>query len=152
MSNELKNRLWKIMHEQGSVMVGLSKNDEHSEPMHAQVDEDIANNLWIFTTKDNRVAEGGSSTLQFVAKNHDIFACLRGQLIEEKDKTMLDKFWSSGVEAWYENGKTDKNLLLMRFELESAEIWTQEPSITGMLKLSTGAKVSASELGEHTLA
>ena len=40
----------------------------------------------------------------------------------------------------------------MRFELESAEIWTQEPSITGMLKLSTGAKVSASELGEHTLA
>lgn len=151
MSNELKTQLWKTMQEQGSVMVGLRKNDEHSEPMYAQVDTDNLNCIWFYTTKDNRAAEGGKSMLQFVSKKHDIFACLKGQLVEEKNNAIKDKFWSSGVEAWYKSGKADENLLVLRFDLDSAEIWTHDPNISGILKLATGVKVSAEEVGEHTV-
>ncbi|MDP5031568.1 MAG: pyridoxamine 5'-phosphate oxidase family protein [Paraglaciecola sp.] len=151
MSNELKKELWDNITEQGFVMVGLSQTDQHSEPMHAHVDKSKPHSLWIYTTKDNRVATGGKSMIQFVSKGHDLFACMLGQLSEESDTSLIDKFWSSGVEAWYENGKEDDSLLMMRFDLNNAEIWTQDASITGKIKLATGATVEPEDLGEHAV-
>lgn len=149
MSKELKKQLWKTIQEQGTVMVGLSKDGLHSEPMQAQVDKNNENSLWFYTFKDNRVAEGGKSMLQFVGKKHEIFSCMGGQLTEEKDSAKIDKFWSKDIEAWYKDGKSDKNLLMMRFDLDDAEIWTRDPSLAAKLKMATGASISANEAGDH---
>lgn len=151
MSNELKKQLWEDIADQGSVMVALSNNNEHSEPMHAHLDPEYLRSLWLYTTRDNRVAAGGKAMIQFVSKDHHLFACMQGQLVEETNKAMLDKFWSKGVEAWFEGGKTDKNLLMLRFDLNQAEIWTRDVSISGMFKLATGVTLQANELGQHTV-
>ncbi|MDU0352937.1 pyridoxamine 5'-phosphate oxidase family protein [Paraglaciecola aquimarina] len=151
MSNELKKQLWDDLADQGSVMVGLSHHCAHSEPMHAHVDKDRENCFWIFTKKDNRIAAGGKAMVQFVSKGHDLFACVMGTLVAEVDDSKVDQFWSTGIEAWYAKGKDDPGLLLMRFDLIDGEIWTNDPSFTGMLKLATGAKVTGKELGEHTV-
>src|SRR3546814_8861430 len=73
---------------------------------------------------------------QFAAKGHELFACISGTLVSESDRTVLDKLWSNSIAAWYEGGKDDPKLVLLRFDLDDAEIWTADPGIKGMFKRS----------------
>ena len=148
---DLYNQLFNALNIEHEVMVGLRKNAEHSEPMHAHVDLDFDTKLWFYINDDNRVASGGRTMVQFVSKEHKLFACMSGQLKQEKDRSVIDKFWSNEVEAWFEQGKEDPKLKMMRFDIDSAEIWTRSPSFTGALKLAAGAKVEPSDVGEHAL-
>ena len=149
MSNSLRTKMWKAMAESPIFMIGLNKNADHSEPMHAQLDKDASGHFWFYTTKDNRIAEGGKAMAQYSSIDHELFACIGGHLVEETDQDIIDKYWSKKVEAWYKEGKTDPSLKMMRFELDNAEVWTQDPSFVGMLKLSTGATIAPHEMGEH---
>jgi general stress protein 26 len=151
MSQQLLNLLWKSIQEDGQVMVGLQKNAEHSEPMHAYLDENVEDRLWLIMKKDNRVADGGKSIVQYIGKDHKLFASITGELVEEKDQSMLDMFWSNAVEAWFDEGIDDPNLHFMRLDLNSVEIWSKNPTFTGALKMSTGAKVDPEDAGDHTL-
>src|SRR3546814_13989965 len=89
---------------------------------------------------------------QLAAKGHELFACISGTLVSESDRTVLDKLWSNSIAAWYEGGKDDPKLVLLRFDLIDAEIWTADPGIKGMFKLATGMAMKDGELGEHATA
>ncbi|WP_158969455.1 pyridoxamine 5'-phosphate oxidase family protein [Paraglaciecola sp. L3A3] len=149
MSADILNTMWQKLADSPLVMVGLNNNSEHSEPMRAQLDENAKGHFWFYTTIDNRIAQGGSAMLQFASKDHELFACIAGQLVAETDEQIIEKYWSSSVEAWYKEGKKDPKLSMMRFELDSAEIWTVDPSMVGLIKLTTGATLSAEEMGSH---
>jgi len=86
---------------------------------------------------------------QFSAKGHDLFACISGTLVHESDRAILDKLWNNSIAAWYEGGKDDPKLVLLRFDLDNAEIWTADPSIKGLFKLATGLTMKEGELGQH---
>ena len=150
MSQELYSELFAAIKDENQVMVGLRKNAEHSEPMSAFVDLDDDNKLWFYMAQDNRVAAGGRTTVQYVSKEHTLFASMIGQLVEETDTVIIDKFWSNAVAAWFEGGKDDPKLKMMRFDIDSAEIWTKDPTFTGALKLASGAKVDPEDVGQHT--
>jgi general stress protein 26 len=151
MSQQLLNLLWEGIREEGQVMVGLQKNAAHSEPMHAYLDENSDDRLWLIMKKDNRVANGGKSIVQYIGKNHKVFASMTGELVEEKDQSMLDMFWSNAVEAWFDEGIDDPELHFMRLDLKSVEIWSKDPTFTGALKMSAGARVDPEDAGDHTL-
>jgi len=87
--------------------------------------------------------------VHFASKGHDVFACIRGMLTVESRKEIIDKYWSNPVEAWFEKGKEDPSLLMLRFELEDAEVWDADPSLKGMFKMLTGKTVKPNEMGEH---
>lgn len=150
MSNDVTNQMWKKLAKSPYVMIGLNKNAEHSEPMRAQLDEDAQGHFWFYTTTDNRIADGGKAMAQFASLEHELFACIVGNLVEETDDEVIDRYWSKPVEAWYEDGRQDPKLKMMRFELDSAEIWSVDPSFTGLIKLSSGATLSADEMGKHS--
>lgn len=149
MSDNVKNAMWEAMSSSPNVMVSLIGKNAHSEPMRAQLDKHASSEFWFYTTKTNRIAEGGDAMVQFSSKGHDVFACIRGTLVEETRQNIIEKYWSNGVEAWYENGKADPNLLMLRFNLIDAEIWQANPSLKGMYKLMTGKTISSDEMGEH---
>lgn len=151
MSQELYNQLINAISQEGETMVGLRKNAEHSEPMYAHVDKENDTSLWFYMNKDNRISSGGKSMIQFVSKDHKLFACMCGQLTEETDTNYIEKFWSNPTEAWFEGGIDDPTLLMMRFELQSAEVWTKSPNLTGVMKLASGAKVEPEDVGDHTV-
>jgi len=151
MSQELYNELFNAISQESEVMVGLQLNAAHSEPMYAHVDKDRDTNLWFFMANDNRVASGGKSMIQFVSKDHKLFACMSGDLVEETDPDTLEKFWSNSTEAWFEGGIDDPKLHMMRFELQNVEIWTKTPNLTGALKLASGAKVEPEDVGDHAV-
>lgn len=133
------------------VMVGLMGTDEHSEPLTAQIDEDQPNALYFFVGKDNRAAGGGDAMAQFVSKGHDVFACLHGSISPDNDPAQIDKLWNNHVEAWFPGGRNDPNLLLLRFDIDSAEIWESDISLAGRVKMMFGGKIDASDEGTHAV-
>lgn len=149
MSDRIEKKMWEAMADSPFLMLHLQSTRDHAEPMTVQLDENADGAVWFYTTKDNRVADGGRAMAQFVSKDHKLFGCIAGTLTEETDPAVIDKHWSRHVEAWYEGGRKDPNLLMMRFELGDAEIWTHDPTLKGRFKLMTGQEVSPEEVGDY---
>lgn len=130
------------------VMLGLM-DGQHSEPMTAQLDDDQPNTLFFFAGRDNRAAKGGDAMAQFVGKGHDFFACLAGTLTPDNDPAQKDKLWNNQVDAWFPNGKADA--LLLRFDIDSAELWETDISVSGRLKMLFGGTIKPSELSSYAV-
>lgn len=148
MSDDIKKQFWKALADSPFVMIGRDGYG-HSIPMNAQLDKDADGAFWFFTTDDNRLASGGPAMAQFASKGHDLFACISGTLVRESDHAVLDRLWTNGIAAWYDGGKDDPHLVLLRFDLSDAEIWTADMGAKGLFKLITGMKVEPGEMGKH---
>jgi len=148
-AQKLKEHLWARMSDSPFMMMGLTGGGQHSEPLTVQLDRDQVDTLWFFIGKDNRLAGGGAAMGQFVSKGHDFFACLAGRARIDNDPAMIDKLWSTTVEAWFPGGKSDPNLALLRFDIDEAELWEADVSLTGKLKMLFGGKIRPSEEGSH---
>ncbi len=135
---ELEHKFWKHLNSDKTLMLGLAgREDGHTRPMTA-ITEDGADHgpLWFFTSNDSEIVKlgGGRATAAYVSKGHDLFATIHGTLVVDTNPAMVDRLWNSHVAAWYEGGKTDPKLALLRFDLESAEIWEDASSIVAGLK------------------
>jgi general stress protein 26 len=130
-----------------SPFIMLGMDGEHSEPMNTKLDEDQPNTLFVFSGPDNRAAKGGPAMVQFVGRGHDFFACLAGTVSQDHDQTTFDKLWDNRVEAWFPNGKADA--VLLRFDVDSAELWETDVSVTGRVKMLFGGTISAEESSSH---
>lgn len=151
---EIMQNLWSEMGKSPFVMLGIPAQAAHSEPMTAQFDDDNPSSLWFYTSKDNRIVSGMAGNTvamaQYASKGHDLFACISGTLSVEMDRSKIDKFWSNAVEAWYDGGKADPSLLMIRMDLRSAEVWKSDMSIAGKIKLMFGGDIDREDMaGKH---
>lgn len=149
MSEDIKEQFWKALADSPVVMVGLTGSRDHHLPMHAMLDEHARGAFWFFTVRDNRIAAGGAAMAHFASRKHDLFACIAGTLTQEHDRAVLDRLWNNAVAAWYDGGKDDPRLLLLRFDLQDAEIWTAAVGIVGAFKMATGLSMKPSNVGDH---
>jgi general stress protein 26 len=141
---ELEQKLWKALHSDRTVMLGLDGLENgHTRPMTAQAEGDKSP-LWFFTSKDNELVKllGASekrAIATFTAKGHDLFATIQGTLRLDNDRNTIDRLWNRYVAAWYKEGKDDPTLALLRLETANAEIWLNGSSIVAGVKLLLGA-------------
>ena len=149
MKKELVQDFWHAFEKSPFIMIRCEDAGGHAEPMTAQLDADARHTIWFFAARGNRIAAGGKAMGQFAAKGHDLFACLAGTLVEETDPARFDKRWSKQVEAWFPGGRNDPNLMMLRFDIEDAEVWTVEPGLLGTFKMLTGDAIRTSEMGQH---
>jgi len=153
MSSEIKEDFWHAIAKSPFLMVRLNDSHDHALPMTAQLDRDLGpargGAIWFFTAKDNRLAAGGPAMAQFVSKGHDLFACLGGTIVEERNEGVIDRFWSNAAAAWYDGGRSDPNLLMLRMDLNDIEIWEADAGIKGLFKMITGQKIKPGEVGKH---
>ncbi|MGR6328652.1 pyridoxamine 5'-phosphate oxidase family protein [Sphingomonas sp. XXL09] len=147
---EIADKFLSKLHDSPFVMIGLT-NGEHSEPMTAQLDDSQPNTLFFFAGKDNRIARGGDAMAQFVGKGHDFFACLAGTVSQAKDHAQIDRLWNNQVEAWFPGGKEDPNLTLLRFDIDSAELWETDISLSGRVKMLFGGTIRGDESSSHAV-
>ncbi len=146
---DIRERFWLEMSSSPFLMVGLIGSTEHSLPMTGQLDPQANHCFWFYTKKDNRLAPGGPAMAQFVAPDHSLFACIEGTLVTETDPAIIDRYWSKEVEAWYPQGKDDPNLLMLRYELGTAEIWRADLSLKGAFKQLFGGDVRQEMRNKH---
>jgi general stress protein 26 len=140
--DELQSKFWKALDSDRTMMLGLDGvEDGHARPMTAQFENDHGP-IWFFTTKDHRLVRlldrGDRAIATFASKGHDLFATLHGRLSVDNDPAVIDRLWNRFVAAWFEGGKTDPKLALLRLDAERAEIWGDASSIVAGVKLLLG--------------
>jgi general stress protein 26 len=158
---ELEQRFWKALKSDMTMMLGLNGvEDGHARPMTAQVDGE-GGPIWFFTAKDTALVEdltnGDRAIATFASKGHDLFATVHGSLRVDNDPGMIDRLWNPFVAAWYEEGKNDPKLALLRLDAERAEIWLNGSSLVAGVKALLGVdpkkdyrdKVAEVELGHN---
>ena len=79
----------------------------------------------------------------FTSKGHDLFATVHGSVSLDRDRATIDLLWNRFVAAWYEGGKDDPRLALLRLDAERAEIWLDASSLLAGIKLLLGADPKA---------
>jgi len=141
---ELEQKFWKSLKSDMTVMLGLDgAEDGHTRPMTAQVEEERGP-VWFFTSVDNKIAQqvgagsGKRATFAFSSKGHDLFASVQGGLRVDKDRAVIDRLWNPFIAAWFEGGKDDPKLTLLRLDAEHAEIWLNGSSIVAGVKMLLG--------------
>jgi general stress protein 26 len=151
MNKDIREEFWHAMEKSPIVMIKLEGGSGHAEPMTTQLDKDAHHTVWFYARRTNRIASGGKAMAQFASKGHDVFACIDGTLVEETDASRKAKHWDNAAEAWFPGGKDDPSLIMLRFEINDAEVWTADPGIVGTFKLLTGSKIKAEQAGEHAV-
>lgn len=141
---EIEEKFWKALKSDMTVMLGLTGQEGgRAQPMTAQMgDRDGRGPIWFFSAKDVDLVQAikGSSPamIHFASKGHDLFASVEGGLVIDNDKATIDRLWNPFAAAWYEGGKEDPKLRLLRFDPEAAQIWLNENSLFAGIKMLLG--------------
>jgi general stress protein 26 len=146
---EIKEKFWKALKSDRTMFLGLAEGDDgHARPMTAQLDDDgLEGNLyhgpiWFFTSTDNhlyqQITAGSRAMAHFTSKGHDVWATVHGSLSQSHDRAVIDRLWNRFVAAWYEGGKDDPKIALIRLDPEKAEIWIDASSMVAGIKMLLG--------------
>jgi len=139
---ELEAKFWKALKSDMTMMIGLDGSKIIPRPMTAQLEGDTGGPIWFFTAKDTELVRGGAggdrATATFVSKGHDLFATVQGKLHVDNDRAVIDRLWNRFVAAWFEGGKDDPKLTLLRFDPDQAEIWLDASSVVSGIKMLLG--------------
>lgn len=135
---ELEAKFWKALKSDMTLMLGLDGvEDGHARPMTAQFEEDRSP-IWFFASTENALVQklpmGDRAIATFVSKGHDIWATIHGSLKLDNDRATIDRLWNPYAAAWYEHGKDDPKLALLRLDAEKAEIWEDGSSLVAGVK------------------
>ena len=139
---EFEQLFWKALKSDMTMMLGLDGvEDGHTRPMTAQV-EGESGPIWFFTSSENdlvsETSESSRAIATFVSKGHDLFATVHGSLRLDTDREAVDRLWNPFVAAWFEGGKDDPNLQLLRFEPDAAHVWLNDNSVFAGVRLLLG--------------
>lgn len=136
---EIEQKFWKAIRSDMTAMIGLNGDD--ARPMTAQFDGDNKV-IYFFTAKDTelppKLKRARKATLTYASKGHDVFATVSGTLRIDNDPATIDRLWNRFVAAWFEKGKDDPKLTLLRFDPGEAEIWIDASSLMAGIKMFLG--------------
>lgn len=134
---KIEARFWKSLAAERVMMLGVDGvEDGFARPMIVQIDEERSP-LWFFTSSENHIVEAlnqGRRAIATFADKGELYASIQGSLSLSQDRAMIDKLWNPQVAAWYEEGKDDPKLRLLRFDAERAEIWLDGSSLVAGIK------------------
>ncbi len=146
MSNEqdIETKFWKALKADRTIMLSVpSDATALPRPMTALIDGDGPGPIWVFTARQNALVKdlhpGAESVFTLASKGHDLFASVDGILSIDNDPVVIDRLWNPFVAAWYKGGKSDPDLVLLRFDAQHAEIWLDGSSLVAGIKMLFGS-------------
>jgi general stress protein 26 len=139
---DIEAKFWKALKSDMTMFLGLDGvEDGHARPMTAQIEGD-SGPIWFFAATDNaivqKLGQGNRAMAHFVSKGHDVWATLHGNIALDSNRATIDRLWNPFVAAWYEGGKDDPKLALLRFDAEEAQIWLNENNFLAGIKMLVG--------------
>ena len=96
----------------------------HSRPL-ALLDTEFEGTLWFFTQHPSPKTDDIASDPQVNVALTDgkSYLSLAGTASVDHNPTRIDQLWNPMVEAWFENGREDPTVALLRVDTTSAEFW-----------------------------
>jgi general stress protein 26 len=137
------DRIGTLIHKARTAL--LTTVDEHgrlvSRPMVAQ-EREFDGDLWFFTEDpSHKTAEVRANPEVNVAlESGKGWLSLSGRAEVVRDPARIDELWSASAQAWFEHGREDPAVALLKVTAHSAEYWTSdEPRPVVLLKYARAA-------------
>lgn len=147
---ELKQKFWRALADSPFVFLERKAQPGDAVVMTAKLDKNANSAIWFFSKRDHHLAQMGPAFCTFASKDHKIFARFEGTLSEETSRERLEKEWDRQTAAWYDEGKDDPNLLMLRMDLGGAEIWDSDLGFYDNTKMLLGGDVRKEAAEHHT--
>ncbi|WP_166434028.1 pyridoxamine 5'-phosphate oxidase family protein [Roseovarius spongiae] len=151
MSDDLATEFWKRA---GKVTAGmLSASGAPPRPMaHQTRDGDQA--LWFITANGTDIADAaaeGARAQHIIACGHGhLYAAIDGTLSVEHSKPVLDDIWSPLAAAWFDEGREDRDVCLVRFTPSQAEVWTTDGAAKTLFEMTRASVANERpDVGAH---
>lgn len=108
----------------------------HTRPMTTQ-EVDDEGNFWFFSPKDSpknqEITNDARVQLLFANTSESEFLTVYGRATILDDRKKIEEMWSPMARAWFDKGKDDPNLSLLRVTPEEVYYW--EPKHNKMMTL-----------------
>jgi general stress protein 26 len=111
--------------------------------------------LWFISAQGTSAVKAlatGPAPAQYQIASGDgqIYARIDGEASLSSDTEKLDELWTAVADSWFEEGRRDDDVRLIRVALTEAEVWTT-PGKIGFLYEIAKAQVSDDkpDMGEH---
>lgn len=148
-ADELKTEFWKALDSSPFLFLQLDGQPGTAVPMSPQLDKDANSSIWFFTHTKSDFCKLGPVTATFQGKGHEMFARFTGTLSRETSQERFNQFWNNFVEAWYDGGKDDPDIVFLRMDLGEAEIWNGDIGLLNTAKMALGMNVHEEAEKEH---
>jgi general stress protein 26 len=107
-----------------------------SRPL-AVLDREFDGDLYFFTmepsAKTDQVA--ADSQVNVSLQGGDDYLSIAGTASVTRDQALIDELWNPYAEAWFEQGRQDPAVALLKVHAESAEYWTMDsPKPVNLIK------------------
>jgi general stress protein 26 len=153
----LRDALFDGLQSERAGMLGVSGTGDHMQPMTHFTDRE-AGCLWFITSRETDLAsqlEGGGRGAHFTLTSGDgkLYACIYGVLERVENPAKLEELWSPMASMWFDGGKDDPDVLLLRMRLDEASVWLNEAGALrfGMEMLRGATSDHDPDVGEHGL-
>ncbi len=130
-STDPRSAVFKVLDGVRAGMLGLTGGGEGFQPMTHFSDVD-AGVFWFISSTETALVEslglGEDAEYIVISDDHGVHVSIRGKLYQLQDEAKLDELWNPVVSAWFQGGREDPHLALLRFDPEVADIWVSSPS------------------------
>ncbi|MDF1762560.1 MAG: pyridoxamine 5'-phosphate oxidase family protein [Oleibacter sp.] len=108
---------------ESAIMLEIEGVTDFMIPMAAKPDQET-NTVWFFADRSSEIFSKFTSPSKariIISSNKDKFwADIQGEIKESTNEEVIANKWSADVEAWYDKGKDDENLMLLAFVPKTA--------------------------------
>lgn len=153
---ELSEQLWDRLDDTRFGMLVVRGSGQHPQPMTHFADPERGA-VWFISNSDTdlvaAVGEGAEANFIYVSEGGDYQASILGPIEVSEDEAKLDDLWSVPVAAWFEKGREDPKITLLKLTPREAAIWTSHgsPILVGLKMLGAAMQdgVSSPDVGTH---
>ncbi|MBO9595379.1 MAG: pyridoxamine 5'-phosphate oxidase family protein [Niabella sp.] len=128
----------------------------HAVPMSRQEIDD-SGAIWFLLSAESdtckNVQKDPRVQLLYAQVSDYNFMAVTGRAVISRDPERIEKYWNKFTEAWFEKGKEDPNIRIMKVTVEDAHYWDNKANkLVTFLKLAasavTGSKLDMGREGD----
>lgn len=128
----------------------------HAVPMSRQEVDDEGNIWYLFSSESEtfkHLQEDSSVCLLYSDPRDYNFLSIHAETEVSQDRARIDKYWNKMVEGWFEKGKEDPRVRVLKVKPEEAHYWdTKTNKFVTFFKVAlsgiTGAKLDVGREGD----
>ena len=131
----------------------LGAGEARHVPMSHYVEPET-DRLWFITAQGTdlvKACQTGADASYIVASGDGkLYARMHGRARVETDQAKIDELWNPIAGAWFEDGKDDPDVRLIRVDLTEAEVWATDGGLKFLYETAK-AHVTGEmpDMGEH---
>ena len=139
-NHDFKSLVGKIQDIKVGMFTTMCKDNQlRGRPMTTcEVEEDGF--LWFFTSINSKLIddliEQDNVNISYTDIGRNLYISVKGQAILVRSKTKIEQFWNPLAKVWFPKGIEDPDLVLIKIQVNQAEIWD-----SGSSKILTWAKI-----------